>query len=81
MKQTQNCTTISRIRIFLLGLGLVGAAALTGCDAQSDRADSATPLERAIEPQLDALKKAENVEDSLQEQLDQRDKAMREQGT
>lgn len=65
----------------LIGACVLGLLAISACDSQSDRPNSSTPLERAIEPQLDALEKAKNVEDSLQDQVEERDKAMRDQGT
>ena len=81
MKHAYKDKVHSPTKILATALALVCCLALAGCDAQSDRADSSTPLERAIEPQLDALEKAKNVEDSLQDQVKEREEAMRDQGT
>lgn len=54
---------------------------LSACGGSSSEQSTETPLERMIEPQLDALDKAKDVEDELQDAVKERENAMRENGT
>jgi len=67
----------------VLGIYLTVTTLLVACGNEdkpvtSDKQKSA--LEKTIAPQLDALEKAQGVEDSLQQSVDERDKKMREKG-
>jgi hypothetical protein len=57
---------------------------LVACDQSSEQGRSIhnteSPVEIIVQPQLDALKKAEGIEELLEEQMDERHKKMEDQG-
>ena len=66
------------IRILVLGFLAISLNACGGSETPKTKEKSA--LEKNLEPQLDAIQKAEELEDELLKNFEERDKKMRESG-
>ena len=66
------------IRILVLGFLAISLNACGGPETPKTKEKSA--LEKNLEPQLDAIQKAEELEDELLKNFEERDKKMRESG-
>ncbi len=76
-------TGLVMIKLITVGLALVFF--LSACGDAADKtsntsSEGKTALEKTISPQLDALEKAKEVEDVLNQSVEERDKMMRENG-